>query len=676
MKAHCSSQGVEESAASRAPTSGSVALSALGGIALNRLLDALPVGLEASTLGGRVIYANSAFEIATERPLGEIVAAPALWFADERVANEAAATIRAGNDWLGTVRSSVGGDFQVTLLPTRGEDNQITGCICLLRGRAAPSGFAGSRPAPGTGQVPRVERTREALLVDAAAVEVRVDAHDCSPVMLLTTDDVGRVVHANPEWLARTGFALGDMVGRQVDLLLRPSGGRPGHSPPWVASPRAAVPYRCQRRDGTCFEVSVTTTVSEKPGPPNGASSAAHPLRWVHAVASPSPDGSSSELGPQIDSTRRLEILGRMAGGIAHDFNNMLGVITNYAELALRRSLPGEPVREAVLHIHEAAQRSARLTRQLLALGRGVEKGTDTVDLNALVLGLEGILRSTVGDVGLLRVELGGGAAMVRIARPELEQILVNLVANARDALQSGGEITVRTRIEVLEANGASIFGLEPGRFVVLEVADTGRGIPQSVASRVFEAFFTTKGPHEGVGLGLAIIQGIVQHAGGAVSFRTVEAQGTTFEIRLPAQAAQYVGRGPAPLRRGIRVLVVDDEASVRRAVTKLVFGAGFDAVSAADGGQALEVLERDRIDLLLTDVVMPGMSGVALAEAVAERYPQVAVVFMSGYAHDVISERGLDTSAMLYLQKPFTRLELLRKVECALGIEMTEAER
>jgi two-component system cell cycle sensor histidine kinase/response regulator CckA len=377
----------------------------------------------------------------------------------------------------------------------------------------------------------------------------------------------------------------------------------------------------------------------------------------------------SSQRGAAVAQGHRLDTLGRMAGGIAHDFNNMLGVIGNYAELALRRTEPGDPVREAVLRIHEAAQRSSRLTRQLLVLSRGEETEVELLDLNAVLFGLEELLKTTAGDQVALRSELVAAPATVRISRAQLEQVLFNLTANARDAMPDGGTIVLRTRNEVLDERAASRLGDVPaGSYVVLELEDSGTGMTDEVANQVFEPFFTTKESGSGRGLGLSIIYSIVSAAEGHILLRSEPGMGTTFLVYLPNRSTLISTKPSPPYQRSVRVLVVDDEAPVRRAVSKLVAGAGFEVLVARDAGEALQVLAEQRVHLLLTDVVMPGMSGIALAEIVGDQYPEVGIVYMSGYAHDVITERGLDPTQMLYLQKPFTRLELLRMVKRALG--------
>jgi len=657
------------------PASGAVALNVLGGIALNRLLDALPEAMEASTLGGQVIYANGAFEAAVGRPLGEIVGAPALWTLDDRAATEGRAAIGAGVDWMGSVPGGQGGRLEVTLLPLRGEGGEVAGCLCLVRGHhgSAP-GVGPERRPPGVSGVLRASPALDPSAVGRGAADPRVSGYEHAGTLLLTTDGLGNVVHANAEWVARTGFSLAELVGGHVDRLLSPPPGAGELRTRWATTMLSGAPCLCRRRDGSTFDVQVTTTLAVAPGD-EAAQGQGPPGCWVHVVAAPAVVSGAAEIVAVADSAQRLDLLGRMAGGLAQDFNRVLVAISLQAELALQRLGPADSAREAVLRIHEAAQRSARLTRQLLALGRGADRGAEFIDLDATVAGLDGILRSTVGEVALLRIELGGPKGMVRLARGELEQVLVNLVANARDAVAPGGEVVVRTRGEVLDAEAASALGLTAGAHAVIEVVDAGVGMSHAVASRAFEPFFTTRGGDEQSGLGLSIIQGIVQQAGGAVSFHTAESRGTTFEVRLRLYPGRPSSRPPSPTRRSIRVLVVDDEAPVRRAVTRLVTGAGFDAIAASDGTEALEVLARDRIDLLLTDVVMPGPSGVELAEQATALHPQLAVVFMSGYAHDVISERGLDPATMLYLQKPFTRLELIRKVERALGIEVVEAE-
>ncbi len=374
-----------------------------------------------------------------------------------------------------------------------------------------------------------------------------------------------------------------------------------------------------------------------------------------------------ARLRMQFERLRQTESLGRLAGGIAHDFNNMLAVILNYVDLAERNLESGAKATDALHRIRDAAERSADITQQLLALSRPPTGEAAAVDVNAAVSSLEAVLSATLGEQIEYRVELGEGLWHVRLARAQLQRILLNLAANSRDAMPHGGTFSVRTANTQIDASAAS-GGLVPGRYVRLEIGDTGPGIPEEVVAHIFEPFFTTKEAGVGTGLGLSIIEGLVRQAGGRIVVRSEEGRGTTFCVYLPADDVGTTQPSPALESRPRSILIVDDERPLRRAVARMLADSGYVVEQAADGQAALELMQgRDEpVSILLTDVVMPRMSGVELARRLAGKYPSVQVVYMSGYTHGLISKADLESGSLLYLQKPFTKDELLELLEQA----------
>ena len=393
---------------------------------------------------------------------------------------------------------------------------------------------------------------------------------------------------------------------------------------------------------------------------------------WVEAVgrAYPCPDGRSKRLvGVTLDVTerrrleedlrqaQRLESIGRLAGGVAHDFNNLLTTILGVSEVLLAETPPGAAMAEDLRAVRDAGRHAAQLTRQLLAFSRKQRLDIRVVDLDGVCVAFAPILARLLGEDVRLDVRPGAAGAAILADRAQVEQILLNLAANARDAMPGGGTLTVET----------SLVRAASGPRVRLVVADTGAGMAPDVAARAFEPFFTTKGPGKGTGLGLASVYGIVDQHGGTVALRTAPGEGTRVEIELPlaARAAASKPRAPEPppVGRGEAVLVVDDEAGVRRLIRRALERIGYEVVDAADGPAALAALDGGLAPhLLLTDVVMPGMRGPELAAAFRARHPGRPVLFMSGYADGL---PGGDAGALI--EKPIAPDALARAVRSAL---------
>jgi signal transduction histidine kinase/CheY-like chemotaxis protein len=377
----------------------------------------------------------------------------------------------------------------------------------------------------------------------------------------------------------------------------------------------------------------------------------------------------------QLERTHRLESLGRLAGGIAHDFNNLLAVMLGFSTFIQRRAAAGSDDERDVNEIRKAGEQAKRLTRQLLAFARRETVDPQVLDLTGVVLEMEELLRRTLGEHVRLQTALAADLWPIVSDYGQIEQVLVNLAVNARDAMPEGGALTLDT--ENVNADAAYVAthqALEPGRYVRLRVSDTGVGMPREVAERAFEPFFTTKPEGEGTGLGLATIHGIVTGAGGHVHVYSEPGLGTTLTILLPATDAPLpaAAEAGAPPRRGAgeTILVVDDEPAMREVARRLLEGAGYRLLTASGGEEALRCAAEyeGEIHLLLTDVVMPGMLGKEVAARVAEVRPGIRVLYMSGYAPAVIQPMGDLAGGEAILDKPFTEAALLDRVAGALS--------
>ncbi|HXI60598.1 MAG TPA: ATP-binding protein, partial [Polyangia bacterium] len=367
---------------------------------------------------------------------------------------------------------------------------------------------------------------------------------------------------------------------------------------------------------------------------------------------------------------QKMEAVGRLAGGIAHDFNNVLSVILSYSDMMLADVRPDDPSRVDVEEIRKAAQRAADLTRQLLAFSRQQVVEPKVLDLNELLSGMDRMLRRILGE----DVELASAPAdqlgRIHADPSSIEQVIMNLVVNARDAMPTGGKLTIETANIDLDARYASVhLGSTPGPHVMLAVSDTGAGMDRATQARIFEPFFSTKGPGKGTGLGLSTVFGIVQQGGGNVWVYSEPGKGTTFKVYFPrvdAKADPLQTFHFIPSVGGSEtILLVEDQEQVRVVAEDILRRNGYRVIAAKDGGEALLCCETHpgAIHLMLTDVVMPQMSGAELAKRIAAIRPNTRILFMSGYTDDSVIRHGVLESGIAFLQKPFTPDSLNRKV-------------
>lgn len=414
-------------------------------------------------------------------------------------------------------------------------------------------------------------------------------------------------------------------------------------------------------------------------------------LRWVRDRAFPVRDAAGRviriagvaedvterrDLEMQLRQAQKMEAIGQLAGGVAHDFNNLLSVIFGHSEL-LALDLPAdEPRQESVTQISQAAERAAALTRQLLAFSRQQVLEPTVLDLNRLVAEAEKMLRRLIGEDVQLQTALQPDLSRVRVDPGQMEQVIMNLAVNARDAMPNGGRLTIETREAELQSVYAKAhLGARPGHHVLLAVSDTGCGISPEIQARIFEPFFTTKPVGQGTGLGLSVVHGIIKQSGGHITVESAPGTGTTFKIYLPAvpdePLATLAPSAPSkPVGGSETILLVEDEELMRAVTARLLGTLGYRVLEASSGEEASHLAEAsglEKIDLLMTDVVMPDMSGRDLADKLRHRRPGLKVLFQSGYTGEVVVRHGVSHAGVTFLQKPFRLDTLAKKVRAVL---------
>jgi len=385
----------------------------------------------------------------------------------------------------------------------------------------------------------------------------------------------------------------------------------------------------------------------------------------------------------QLAQSQKMESVGRLAGGVAHDFNNLLTVINGYSKLAMNALRSGDPLRDYLGEIHKAGERAAGLTQQLLAFSRKQVLQPRTLDLNSVVESMRSMLQRLMGEDVELRFALSGEAPVVHADPHQLEQVVMNLAVNARDAMPSGGRLLIETGlVDRDDGQVRSNPDARAGRYARLAVSDTGEGMDEVTRLRIFEPFFTTKASGRGTGLGLSMVQGIVAQSGGYISVYSEPGHGTTFRIYLPAQSAVATAvEEPASvvaLRGNETILVVEDQAEVRSYAVVVLEGYGYRVMQAANAGEALVLCERagEPIHLVLADVVMPHMNGRELVNRLTIMRPGIKALFMSGYTDNVIVNHGVLDESAPFIEKPFSPEALARKVRAVLGPPMTTGRR
>ena len=482
----------------------------------------------------------------------------------------------------------------------------------------------------------------------------------------ISTRAEGRYVDVNDAFLQMLNYERRDVIGRtSADLNL------------WVdredrsrmlqqlgdSSIAKGLSTRFRTSSGEIREVNVSAELIELDGVP-----------CVLAVSRDVTE--AKRLENQLRQAQRMGAVGRLAGGIAHDFNNILTVIMGYSEMTLHHLGSAHPTAKSLREIKRSAERATSLTRQLLAFSRQQVLYPRVLDLNAVVNNLNQMLRRMIGEDIVLSFQPGEPLGYIKADLGQIEQILMNLVVNARDAMPKGGTIAISTsNVELNEAYLDSHFSVLPGRYVLLSVSDTGCGMDDKTLFHIFEPFFTTKGPGQGTGLGLSTVYGIVKQSNGYIWVYSELQKGTTFKLYFPL----YEGGVPEPQEWSSNVrsvggtetiLVVEDDEPLRKLTVALLESTGYRVLEADNGETAIRSVQHliESIDLLLTDVLMPVMSGVDLSVNLRKLRPGLKVLLMSGYAGDLIARHRGSEPDIALLEKPFTRNDLLAKIRFVLG--------
>ncbi len=486
-----------------------------------------------------------------------------------------------------------------------------------------------------------------------------------APDAMVIVDGQGKIVLVNAQTERLFGYERTVLLGQSMEMLLPErlrALYREGHVN-YVRNPKALTTGSGMDLCGLCadgtefpIEVSVSPLQTEE-----GLllSSSIRDIR------------DRKRLEDQLRQAQKMEAVGRLAGGVAHDFNNILSVILGYAEMIGGELKPEEPLRTEIEEIRSAAMRATDLTRQLLAFSRQQVLQAKVLDLNQSLAGMAKMLRRLLGADVELTILPGSSLWTVRADPGQVEQIVMNLAVNARDAMPQGGKLTIETaNVELDDDYSRSHHDVRAGSYVLLAASDTGTGIDTQTLARIFEPFFTTKEQGKGTGLGLATVFGIVKQSGGHIWVYSEPGSGTTFKVYLPRVSGAVDARptqAPAaePARGTETVLLVEDDEQVRGLARGILRRHGYVVLDAPNGGEALLICEQHKakIHLLLTDVVLPRMSGRQLAERLASERPEMKVLFMSGYTDDAVLQHGVLDSGVAYLQKPITPTSLTRKV-------------
>jgi len=488
-----------------------------------------------------------------------------------------------------------------------------------------------------------------------------------SPVSIVITDISGAIEYVNPHFCAMTGYSQEEVLGRNSRILKSGETTAKEYRQLWQTISSGGVwrgEFHNRRKTGELFWELATVAPLRN---------ADHVI--THYVAIKEDITEHKVLEEQFRQAQKIESVGRLAGGVAHDFNNMLGVIIGRTEMALNKLNPDEPLFASLQEIHKAAERSANLTRQLLAFARKQTIAPRKFDLNQTVAGMLKMLRRLIGEDIDLAWLPDAGELPVKMDPSQLDQILANLCVNARDAITGVGKVTIETHSTTFDDAYCSTHPeFVPGDFVQLVVSDNGSGIDHETLGQIFEPYFTTKELGKGTGLGLATVYGIVRQNNGFINVYSEPDRGTTFKIYLPWHSAgsdpqEKQARVPTVAQGDETILLVEDELSYLDITRQMLESFGYRVLTAAAPGEALRIARdyADEIHLLLTDVIMPEMNGRDLAVEMNVLFPQIKFLFMSGYTSDVIAHHGILDAGVKYIQKPFSLQDLAVKVREAL---------
>jgi PAS domain S-box-containing protein len=501
------------------------------------------------------------------------------------------------------------------------------------------------------------ERKRtEAALRDSEEQYRLIAEHSRDLIALL--DSEGRVLYASPSYQPVLGYAPIEMIGRAAVDNIHPDD-RDLIEREWLKlanQDHIQTTVRAQHANGEWLWLEISSSILDQQGSTLNVSRDVTERKRLEA---------------QLLQSQKMETVGRLAGGVAHDFNNLLTAITGYADLALEDLPPASPVRHDIKELRKAADRATNLTRQLLAFARKQRIEPRVVNLNQLISDMRGFIDRLIGEHIDLNILPAADLGSARVDTNQIEQVVANLVINARDAMPQGGRLTITTANVVLDAGYAGEhIDVVTGRYILLTIGDTGVGMDAAVQEHLFEPFFTTKGPGKGTGLGLATCYGIIKQHGGYILPYSELGSGTLMKVYLPRVDASLdplpLAEAPPNPRGDETILLVEDEPAVRDLAMRVLRSQGYTVLEAGDGIEALQFAAQQpdaRIDLLVTDVVMPRMGGAALAEQLSVIRPGMKVLFTSGYTEDAILHASQLAADTHFLHKPFSPAALAQKV-------------
>jgi len=491
-----------------------------------------------------------------------------------------------------------------------------------------------------------------------------------SPVTVIITDIDANIEYVNPKFTQLTGYTFEEVIGKNPRILKSGEISPEEYKLLWetITSGREwRGEFHNKKKNGELYWESASISPIR-----NSKGDITHFLGVKEDITErKQAEKEMAVLQEQLRQSQKMEAIGRLAGGVAHDFNNLLTVIKGYSQLSLTEIKEGNPLRGNIEEIRNAADRAADLTRQLLAFSRRQIMELKVLDLNTISQNLEGMLHRLIGEDIELTILSGDDLGRVKVDPGQIEQVIMNLAVNAKDAMLKGGKLTIETANVVLDEEYArKHVAVKPGHYVMLSVSDTGTGMTPEVRERVFEPFFTTKQKGKGTGLGLSTVYGIVKQSGGNIWVYSELGRGTTFKIYLPQvdeapeELTEKVETKEIP--RGIEtVLIVEDDKEVRKLAARILENQGYKVLEASQGSEALPLCKeyQKQIHLMLADVVMPGLDGRELADRVKSFHPGMKVLYMSGYTDNAIIHHGVLEKGMNYIQKPFTVDGLARRV-------------
>ena len=570
-------------------------------------------------------------------------------------------TILAGDVWAGEMvnRRKDGSTYveEQTITPVRDAHGAISHFIAIKQDITA--------------------RTQAEAALRESEERYRLLAENLTDVLLVFDVNL-RLVYVSPSVRRQRGFSPDEVLAQTMEERLTPgslavarqvlaeemAAEQSGQADP---SRSRTLDLELPRRDGSTVwtEVNVSS-LRDADGRPQGLIAVSRDITTRKRV-----EAAKEQMEEQLRQAQKMEAIGLLAGGIAHDFNNLLTVIIGRTQITAWRLPEGDPARRDLDLIASTAERAAALTRQLLAFSRQQVLQPRVVDLNAIVGQVERLLQRVIGENIALTTVRATDIGAIKADPSQVEQVLLNLAVNSRDAMPEGGRLTIETaNADLDEIYARAHLDLRPGAYVMLAVSDTGHGMDAATRARIFDPFFTTKAPGRGTGLGLATVYGIITQSGGHILVYSEVGHGTTFRVLFPRVLEAPAAAGPAPVagpgRRATEtILLVEDDEQVRALARQVLTETGYVVLDARGPAEALELATgHDRIDLLVTDVIMPGMNGLALAKRVSERHPRTRALYISGYTATTVAQQGAaDHPDIVLLQKPFTVSALTTKV-------------